>query len=171
MTSTSRNEGLLGTVFRTTDGRATVRMADVYDTDIDDLWAALTEPARLARWIAEVDGDLRVGGLVQARFTSSFEGTCRIDRCDAPHRLTVTSLPGTDEETVIEATLEPAGGGTHLVVEERGLPVDEVAAHGAGWQAHVEDLAAHLHGTAAANWQIRWQDLLPAYRDLELVRP
>jgi uncharacterized protein YndB with AHSA1/START domain len=171
VTTTPQRKGLLGTVFRTTDGRATVRMEDVYDTDIDDLWAALTEPARLARWIVEVEGDLRVGGLVHARFTSSFEGACRIDRCDAPRRLTVTSLPGTDEATVIEATLEPAGDTTHLVIEERGLPVDEVAAHGAGWQAHVEDLAAHLRGRSAADWRTRWQELLPAYRAVALVRP
>ena len=39
-------------------------MEDRYDTDIDDLWSALTDPRRLARWVAEVDGDLRLGGRV-----------------------------------------------------------------------------------------------------------
>ena len=37
-------------------------MQDRFDTGIDDLWAALTEPRRLARWIADVEGDLRLGG-------------------------------------------------------------------------------------------------------------
>ena len=50
--------------------RGAVRMEDVFDTDPADLWDAVTDPRRLARWIAEVDGDLRVGGMVQARFTS-----------------------------------------------------------------------------------------------------
>ena len=35
---------------------------DVYDTDLADLWSAITEPDRLARWVATVEGDLRLGG-------------------------------------------------------------------------------------------------------------
>ena len=46
------------------------------------------------------------------------------------------------------------------------LPLDEAAAHGAGWQAHVEDLAAHLAGRAADRWFDRWNDLTPQYREL-----
>ncbi len=42
--------------------RGAVRVEDVYDTDIDDLWEACTTPERLARWMAELSGDLRVGG-------------------------------------------------------------------------------------------------------------
>ena len=57
-------------------------MEDVFDTDAADLWDALTDPRRLARWIAEVEGDLRVGGVVEARFTSGWEGPGRIDACE-----------------------------------------------------------------------------------------
>jgi uncharacterized protein YndB with AHSA1/START domain len=170
VTTAPRRSGLLGTLFRTPDGRATVHMEDVYDTGVDDLWSALTEPARLARWIAEVEGDLRVGGIVRTRFTSSFEGPCRIDRCEPPHRLTVTSQPGTDEETVIDAVLESGDTGTRLVIEERGLPVEQIAAHGAGWQAHVEDLEAHIAGRPAADWRTTWAALAPSYRELPLDR-
>lgn len=35
------------------------------------------------------------------------------------------------------------GDQTRLVLEERGLPLEVLAGHGAGWQAHVEDLAIH----------------------------
>jgi hypothetical protein len=48
-------------------------------------------------------------------------------------------------------------------VEERGLPLDEAASHGAGWQAHLEDLAAHLAGRPRADWHRRWTELTPAY--------
>ena len=37
------------------DGMGVVRVEDRYDTDIDDLWSAITEPARLARWWGEVE--------------------------------------------------------------------------------------------------------------------
>ena len=39
-----------------------MRIEDRFDTDIDDLWSALTDPGRLARWLGEVEGDLRPGG-------------------------------------------------------------------------------------------------------------
>ena len=141
-------------------------MEDVYDTDIDDLWSALTEPARLARWIADVQGELQVGGWIQARFTSSWEGPGRIDVCLRPHQLVVTMAPGAADETVIEATLAAEGDKTRLVIEERGLPFDALDQYGAGWQAHVEDLAAHLHGQQPGDWQSRWAALRPVYHDL-----
>lgn len=163
MTSQTR---IVGTLRRLEDGRGAVRMEDLYDTGIEDLWSALTDPSRLARWVAEVEGDLRPGGLIHARFTSSWAGPGRIDVCEAPHRLVATMAPGTPEETVIEAVLVAEDDRTRLVVEERGLPFDELAAYGAGWQAHVEDLTAHLAGRDPADWHERWLELAPAYRDL-----
>jgi uncharacterized protein YndB with AHSA1/START domain len=66
---------ILGSL-RAADGKGVVRMEDSFDTDIDDLWSALTDPSRLARWIGEVEGDLRLGGEFRARFfTSGWEGT------------------------------------------------------------------------------------------------
>lgn len=63
--------------------------------------------------------------------------------------------PGQDDQTVIEAVIVPDGDHARLVLEERGLPLDEAAAHGAGWQAHVEDLAAYLAGGPTADWRTR----------------
>jgi uncharacterized protein YndB with AHSA1/START domain len=166
VTSTSRGARIVGTLRRTEDGKGAVRMEDLYDTDIEDLWSALTDPRRLARWIADVEGDLRLGGRIHARFTSAWDGPGRITLCEAPHRLAVTMSPGGPDETVIEATLAPEQGKTRLVIEERGIRLDELAYHGAGWQAHVEDLTAHLHGGEAGDWHTRWTALKPAYQDL-----
>ena len=82
------------------DGKGIVRMQDRYDTDIDDLWTALTDPNRLARWIADVEGDLRLGGEFRARFTSGWEGTGRVQACEPPRRLLVlTRDAGTHDAT------------------------------------------------------------------------
>jgi uncharacterized protein YndB with AHSA1/START domain len=159
---TGASHGLAGSL-RAVDGKAVVRMEDVFDTGIDDLWSALTDPQRLARWIARVEGDLRLGGEFRASFTSGWEGPGRVDVCDPPRRLLVTMSQDEDDDTVIAAELVPDGDQTRLVVEERGLPLDEAAAHGAGWQAHVEDLAAHLAGRPPADWRTRWTELTPAY--------
>jgi uncharacterized protein YndB with AHSA1/START domain len=156
---------IIGSMRGIDERRGAVRVEDVYDTDIDDLWSALTQPARLVRWIAEVEGDLRVGGAIHATFTSTWEGPGRIDVCDAPGHLLLTMQPGTDEEAVIEAVLTPKGDKTRLVIEERGLPLDVLYLHGAGWQAHVEDLARHLAGEES-QWKARWEELSPSYAAL-----
>jgi uncharacterized protein YndB with AHSA1/START domain len=137
----------------------------LWSRDAEDLWSALTDPLRLARWVAQVDGDLRPGGEFWARFTSGWEGPGRVDACELSRRLLVTMCPGQDDQTVIEVEISPDGDQSRLVLEERGLPLTEAAAHGAGWQAHVEDLAAHLAGRPTADWRMRCTELTPAYRD------
>ena len=74
---------------RALDGRGVVRMEDRYRTDINDLWSALTDPHRLARWIADVHGALYVGGEFHARFTSGWDGPGRVDVCEPPRFLVV----------------------------------------------------------------------------------
>jgi uncharacterized protein YndB with AHSA1/START domain len=67
MTSNAPASGrILGTL-RSADGKGVVRIEDRYDTDIDDLWSAITDPARLARWHGQVEGDLRPGGEFRIR--------------------------------------------------------------------------------------------------------
>jgi hypothetical protein len=41
------------------DGEGFVRMEDRLGTGIDDLWGALSDPGRLARWYGEVEGTRR----------------------------------------------------------------------------------------------------------------
>jgi hypothetical protein len=50
-----------------------------------------SDPSRLASWWGEVEGDLRVGGEYRARiFASGWEGTGRVEACEALRRLLVT---------------------------------------------------------------------------------
>ena len=149
------------------DGKGVVRMEDRFDTDIDDVWSALTDPSRLARWYGKVEGDLRLGGEFRVRvFASGWEGTGRVEACEPPrHLLVPTRDPDEPYELVIEVTLTADGDQTILVLEERGMPLDHLAGYGAGIQVHVEDLAAHIAGRerVAAD---RWKELMPAYQDL-----
>jgi uncharacterized protein YndB with AHSA1/START domain len=157
---------ILGTL-RSADGKGIVRMEDRYDTDIDDLWSALTDPSRLARWYGEVEGDLRLGGQFRARvFASESDGTGRVDVCEPPRRLLVTMDPGEPNEQVIEAMLAADGDQTILVLEKRGMPLEHLSAYGSGWQVHVEDLADHIAGRERRDADARWDELLPAYEDL-----
>jgi uncharacterized protein YndB with AHSA1/START domain len=162
--STGRDTRIIGSLRRLDDGTGAITMEDFYDTDIHDLWSAVTDPDRLARWLATVEGELRLGGSLYARFTSTYEAPGRIDVCDAPRQLRVTFDPGTPDETVMEANLTPVGNRTRLIIEDRGLPLEALPSHGAGWQAHIEDLAAHLTGREPGAWHERWTELTPAYK-------
>jgi uncharacterized protein YndB with AHSA1/START domain len=157
---------ILGSL-RSADGKGVVRMEDRFDTSVDDMWSALTDPRRLARWLGEVDGDLRLGGEFHAHFfASGWDGTGRVDACEAPRRLLVTTTDSDAGEThTIEATLAAEGEQTLLVIEEMGMPVEQLGGYGAGIQIHVEDLTAYLRGGERVP-ESRWQELMPAYQEL-----
>lgn len=158
---------LLGTL-GTADGRGVVRVQDRFDADVGIVWSALTDPARLASWWGEVEGDLRLGGEYRARvFASGWEGTGRVEACEAARRLLVlTREPGQSEEQSIEVTLTADGGETSVVWEERGMPVAYLAGYGAGIQVHVEDLGAYLAGRERCDARARMGELFPAYEPL-----
>ena len=156
---------ITGTMRALDEKRGAVRVEDSYATDIADLWDACTTPERLARWIAQVTGDLREGGAIHATFTSTWTGPGRIEVCEAPSHLLLTMEPGTDDEMQIEAWLVESDGKTHLIVEERGLPLADLPGHGAGWQAHLEDLGRSLAGDPSS-WRERWDELTPAYESM-----
>jgi len=157
---------ILGTL-RAMDGKGIVRLEDRFDTDIADLWSALTDPRRLARWLGEIEGDLRQGGEFRARwFASGWEGTGRVEVCDPPRRLLITTSSPDQPEGVVEATLTADGDKTILVIEDRGVPLEDIAAYGAGDQIHVEDLAAYLAGRERLEARARWQELQPGYQAL-----
>jgi uncharacterized protein YndB with AHSA1/START domain len=177
MTSSGRaGTRILGSL-RSAGGHGVVRIEDHYDTDIGDLWSALTEPGRLAGWYGQVEGDLRPGGEFRTYIASDdVESAGRVDACEPPRRLLVTTRE-TDEsylrgpgappfDEVLEATLTANGEQTILVLEVRGVPLDKIAFYGAGWQIHAENLAAYLAGRERAGTEARWDELVPPYQDL-----
>ncbi len=158
---------ILGSL-RSESGKGVVRMQDRVNTGIDEVWSALTDPSRLACWYGEVEGDLRIGGEYRARLhASGWEGTGRLEACEPPRRLLVmVKEPDDPAEGSIEVTLASDGDQTVVVWEERGMPVNLLAAYGAGIQIHVEDLAACLAGRERCDAKARWAELNPAYEDL-----
>jgi uncharacterized protein YndB with AHSA1/START domain len=174
--SASSNTRILGSL-RRTDGVGVVRIEDRYDTDIDDLWSAITDPDRLARWFGQVEGDLRPGGEFRLYVESDdIESTGRVEACEPPRRLVVTrreteesyrrgqGVPPFDAAT--EVTLTSDGEQTILIIEVRGMPVDKIAFFGAGWQIHAENLAAHIAGRDPDDTEARWSELVPPYQEL-----
>ena len=158
---------ILGSL-RRADGVGVVRIEERFDAGIDELWAALTDTQRLARWYGEVEGELRVGGGFRAHLhASGWEGTGRVEECEPPRRFLVVSKASDEpNEDSTEVTLTGDGDQTVVVVEQRGLPLELLWAYGAGLQIHVEDLAAYIVGRERGDTETRFAELEPAYRDL-----
>ena len=170
------NARILGSL-RSAGGTGVVRVEDRYDTDIEDVWSALTDPGRLARWYGDVEGDLRPGGQFRLHVEDAdSDSTGRVEACELPRRLLVTTRE-TDEsyqrgqgvppyDGTIEATLTADGDQTILVIEVQGMPLNAIAFYGAGWQIHAENLAAYLAGRERGDTEARWNELVPPYQAL-----
>lgn len=167
MTSNApEGQRILGTL-RSENGVGVVRIEDRFDATVDEVWAAITEPARLAQWYGDVEGDLRQDGEFHSYvFASGWEGTRRITACEPPGRLAfVGKDPTESNEHATELTLTADGDQTVLVYENHGVPLDLLFAYGAGEQIHVEDLGGHLAGRERDTDEARWDRLMSAYRE------
>ncbi|MEU6643075.1 SRPBCC family protein [Saccharomonospora sp. NPDC046836] len=72
------------------DQTAGVLLRRRYPTSVEEVWAAVTNPARIGGWYAPVSGDLHVGGRFQLGDVASGE----ILRCERPHLLRLGWDPG-----------------------------------------------------------------------------
>jgi uncharacterized protein YndB with AHSA1/START domain len=171
----SQGTRILGSL-RSAQGAGVVRIEDRYDTDIDDLWSAITDPDRLARWFGEVEGELSLLGEFRVHIADAGERTGQVDACEPPQRLVVTTRETEESyrkgqgvppfDAIWEVALTADGDQTILVLEVRGMPLEPIAFFGAGWQIHAENLAAYLAGREPDDVEARWEELVPPYQDL-----
>ncbi|MHA6618718.1 SRPBCC family protein [Pseudonocardia sp. DLS-67] len=125
---------------------AVVTISQAYDTDVDDLWDACTNPERLPRWFAPVSGELRLGGRYQIEGNAG--GT--VERCDPPKGFSITWEYGGDVSWVqVRLSAEP-GGGARFELEHTAYVDDErwaefgPGAVGLGYDMALTGLARHL---------------------------
>lgn len=144
-------------VHRAGDTQA-VRLRRHYDTTPDDVWSAWTDADRLRRWLGEVAGDLTEGGEVVLDMGDDERATCRILRCDRPHRLVVRwAYPG-EADSVADLRLYAEGDGTLLELEHVGLDRTELARdYGEGWEDFLQRLGQFL--TAGESSDVPWADV------------
>ncbi|RYP83907.1 SRPBCC family protein [Nocardioides guangzhouensis] len=134
------------------DGQAVVRFEQTWDTDAADLWEAVTDPGRLARWFAPVEGDPVVGGEVVVHFDDGDVPGLRVLACDAGRSFTVAwPMAQGGSEVDVEVRADGPARST-LVLTHRLLPRDKAAGYAAGWTAHVGHLHAHLAGGKPGDW-------------------
>jgi uncharacterized protein YndB with AHSA1/START domain len=124
------------------DGQHVLVQTRTFQAPIEDVWAAVTEPERLARWIGTWTGDPASGSV---HFRMLFEGeehageAMEIRVCEPPHRLHVTSRAGA-EVWLLELDLTHADGVTTLTFSQPGITQEQVAGVGPGWDYYLDRL-------------------------------
>ncbi|GAM97495.1 Aha1 domain protein [alpha proteobacterium U9-1i] len=129
----------------------TVVAARIYDTNIEDLWDALTNADRIPRWFAPISGDLKLGGRYQIQGNAG--GT--ITRCEPPRELAATWEFG-GGMSWLEISLRPEGADRARLELRHIAPVDPhwekygPGAVGVGWDLGLFGLVRHLQNPDAA---------------------
>jgi uncharacterized protein YndB with AHSA1/START domain len=132
----------------------TVTISQSYGAPIDDVWDAVTNPARIPRWFLPVAGDLRAGGRYQLEGNAG--GT--IERCDPPDSFAATWEYG-EQVSWIEVRLSAQQSGETRVELEHIAHVDDKWAEfgpgavGIGWDLSFLGLAIHLSSGTALDRQ------------------
>lgn len=157
------------------DGRTFVEFTRTFHAPIEDVWAAVTESDRLARWIGSWTGDPTEG---EVQFRMGFEGDeavperMQIDACEAPHLLRLTSTVLTEDaeqrQWRFRIDLSEADGTTTLRFAQ-DVPDQELAQGvGPGWDYYLDRLVLAETGgdPAAAVWDDYYPALKQHYADL-----
>ncbi|HEY7988549.1 MAG TPA: SRPBCC family protein [Lapillicoccus sp.] len=153
---------LLGNISRTGDD-AEATFERVYDTDTADLWTALTDPDRLARWFAPVDGDLRAGGRFTIHFDDNAVPDCRVTSCDAPNAY-AWEWPHATHTSLVTVAVEPVAEGARLHLTHTRLAVTSAAGYAAGWDVYLRRLVELVAGREVPDtWAEDWSSAYEGY--------
>ena len=146
------------------DGTPYVVFTRTFAAPIQDVWAAVTEPERLVRWIGTWAGD-PASGEVAFRMTAEGDDvpaeTYRIDVCEPPRRLVTRSSVG-DDDTVwqLELDLDEVDGVTTLTFAQVMSDPDVAENVGPGWDYYLDRPVAAETGRDVA--EVVWDDYYPA---------
>ena len=123
------------------DGFASVRLTRHFTARPRDVWAALTEPESLARWLARPEGAFGDGD----EFALSLDGDRgRVNgrvREVAPERvLELDWHPRGEPPSVVRIELSEEPDGTKLVLDHRRLDERACLRHASRWRRRLEEL-------------------------------
>lgn len=129
------------------DGYYVAKLERELDHDQSAVWSILTEPSRIAEWLAPGTIELRAGGAAQLNFVDSgIVIDSIVSAFDPPHLLEYSwSGPG---EPLRPLRWETAAieHGTRLTLTLKTPKDEDIARSCAGWEAHLMMLMAAIEG-------------------------
>jgi uncharacterized protein YndB with AHSA1/START domain len=157
-----------GVVTTEPDGRQKLEFRRSWQEPIEDVWAALTEPDRLVRWIGRYDG-ARGRGATGTFFMTHEEGEqvgqpMTILECDPPRRLVVEWQQPQFDQWRAELDLWDQDGRTWLSFVQVFPAGADVTDFALGWHWYLDKLDSVVAGRPGPG---EWDEFLarvgPAY--------
>jgi uncharacterized protein YndB with AHSA1/START domain len=122
-----------------------VRLTRYYGATPDEVWAALTTPESLARWLARPkEIELRPGGAFRLQLSDQETMDGRIRVADPPRLLELDWARDGEEPSVIRFDLKPDGEGTVVVLDHRRIDATVGMAYMAVWERRLRGLDAEV---------------------------
>ena len=151
----------LGQVLRDEAGMR-LEFVRTYDNSLADVWAALTEPGRVAGWFGSWTGNPASGTveLLMGEDEGAAPQTVTILECQPPILL-VVDLPSPDGAWRLSVTLQARAGETTLCFTQRLAEPYDASSIGPGWHYYLDRLDAVVANTAVPD---NWDDYFPSLR-------
>jgi uncharacterized protein YndB with AHSA1/START domain len=159
-------------VVRTDGELLSLRFERTYEATPDEVWAALTEPESIRRWLfAAAVLEPRVGGEFRLDWSDKEQATGSVLVWDPPSVLEV-EWRERQIESVLHIELASSQAGTVLTLDQRNISVAAAIGMGAGWHAHLDALGDLVEGRGANEdaWRPRFDALRPRYEELVTSR-
>ena len=148
-------------------GTHTLRFERLIRFTPEEIWAALTEPARLGEWLAEAEVVPGPNGSVTLDFGEGGKESGRITAWRPPQLLAYewNFVGETPSHVRFELDAVDDGHATRLTLEHSLLSRDLATGYGAGWHAHLDQLEGHLEGDVP-DWGELFAVLQPQYAEI-----
>jgi uncharacterized protein YndB with AHSA1/START domain len=139
----------------------TVLLRRRYDTAIEDVWDACTNPERIPRWLMPVTGDLRLGGKYQLEGNAGGE----ILHCEPPRMFRLTWIFGEMPPSEVELRLAPGPDPDTTDFELEHIAIVDPTmwdqfgpgAVGIGWDMMLLGLSLYLATGKTVDNPLEWQ--------------
>jgi uncharacterized protein YndB with AHSA1/START domain len=150
----------MGTVIRDDEGMR-LEFVRTYDEPATEVWSALTDPDRMARWFGTWTGDPATGTVQLHMVEDTSPQPATIVECTPPTRL-VVEVASADGPWPLSVTLTEAGGVTTLVFVHRLAEPYDASGVGPGWHYYLDRLGAVVQDQPVP---AVWDDYFPRLAD------
>ena len=138
----------LGTISTAADGRYEFQITRRFPQPIDEVWDAITDPERIARWIAPTTYEPKAGSPLVIDFGDGNTSSGEVTTFDPPHVFEYTSRVDArgGPHGLIRFELREEGDTTVFVLTHTRQSAFDVQRTAPGWHACVDVLGAYLTG-------------------------
>jgi uncharacterized protein YndB with AHSA1/START domain len=131
---------------------------------IEQVWAAITTPERIADWFTTVELEPRLGGLYRIIFEGGYAMDGEITAFDPPRRFAHTWPDPAHPDSVVRYEPEPDGDGCVLRFSQTAVGRADLDCMG-GWHIFLDAIPGAIEGRRHGWTRVAEDQILKLYRD------